>query len=90
MASEARARQPDGSILSSGKNPERDTYTITAEVGLARVTAIRLEVMSDERLPKRGLAVEPKVVADAEILDRDRVVVALRWRDGSPACCHRS
>ncbi len=47
-------RQPDSSLLATGTRPERDTYTITAAVGTSRLTAIRLEVLPDERLPKRG------------------------------------
>ncbi len=46
--------QPDGSVLSSGTRPERDTYTITAAAPLAQVTAIRLEVLADDRFPHRG------------------------------------
>lgn len=47
-------RQSDGSILSGGTRPEKDTLTITATVPLARVTAIKLEVLTDDSLPHRG------------------------------------
>jgi hypothetical protein len=47
-------KMPDLSLYSSGKRPERDTYSIEAVVDLPRITAVRLEVMSDERLPHRG------------------------------------
>jgi hypothetical protein len=47
-------RQPDGSIRSEGKRPEKDTYTLTARVKGKRVTAIRLELLTDETLPHRG------------------------------------
>jgi len=52
-------RQADGSLFASGTRPDRDTYTITASVGLSRLTAIRLEVIADERLPKRGPGRQP-------------------------------
>src|SRR5262249_15170887 len=38
-------RQPDGSILAREKNPDEDTYTITARCRLPHVSALRLEVM---------------------------------------------
>ena len=52
-------RQKDGSLFASGTRPERDTYTITADFGLPRLSAIRLEVIADERLPKRGPGRQP-------------------------------
>jgi len=45
---------PDGSILSGGTRPKKDTVTIIAPVGLARVTAIKLEVLADDSLPLHG------------------------------------
>jgi len=48
------ARQADGAILASGIRPERDTYTISARATAPTITAIRLEVLTDESLPKRG------------------------------------
>ena len=47
-------RQSDASLFASGTRPERDTYTITTSVGLPKLTAIRLELLADERLPKSG------------------------------------
>jgi WD40 repeat protein len=44
----------DGSILASGKNPERDVCTLVARPGLERVTAIRLEALPDPSLPSNG------------------------------------
>ncbi len=52
-------RQTDNSLLASGMRPERDTYTITATVGLPRLSAIRLEVIADDSLPKRGPGRQP-------------------------------
>ena len=44
----------DGSILASGTNPARDHYTLVAKTDLARITAIRLEALTDPSLPKNG------------------------------------
>jgi WD40 repeat protein len=46
--------QPDGSILASGKNPDRGAYTITARAELDRIRAIRLEALPDTSLPQNG------------------------------------
>jgi mono/diheme cytochrome c family protein len=46
--------RPDRSILASGINPETDTYTIVAHTDLEGITAIRLEVLDDPKLPARG------------------------------------
>ena len=46
--------RPDGSILASGKNPATDTYTVVVKNVPARVTAIRLELLPDDSLPKKG------------------------------------
>jgi hypothetical protein len=47
-------KQPDGSVFASGKNTGPETYTITAKTDLTGITAVRLEVLSDSRLPSRG------------------------------------
>jgi len=47
-------KQPDGSILATGKNPSPETYTLTAKVKLAGVTAIRLEALPDASLMAQG------------------------------------
>lgn len=44
----------DQSLLVKGNNADSDVYTITAVVGPGRVTAIRLEALADESLPKKG------------------------------------
>ena len=46
--------QPDGSILASGTNPDRDVYTVVARPGLNRIIAIRLEALPDPSLPGGG------------------------------------
>ena len=47
-------RQADGSILYGGTRPDVDTYTIVAQTDQRNITAIRLEVLPDDRLPKKG------------------------------------
>jgi hypothetical protein len=47
-------KQPDGSILLSGKNPTPELYTLNATTKLKGITAIRLEAMTDSRLPANG------------------------------------
>ncbi|HTU20854.1 MAG TPA: DUF1549 domain-containing protein [Gemmataceae bacterium] len=47
-------KQMDGSLLAGGKNPPRDAYTITAQTKLNGITAIRLEVLPDAKLPAKG------------------------------------
>ena len=46
--------QADDSLLASGTVGSSDTYTITAEAGLAGVTAMRLETLPDPSLPRGG------------------------------------
>jgi hypothetical protein len=48
------AIQPDGSVLASGENPAKETYTLTAPVTLGTISAIRLEALPDDSLPARG------------------------------------
>ncbi len=45
---------PDGSILSGGVRPEKDTVTVIASLSLPKLTAIRLEVLADDSLPHQG------------------------------------
>jgi hypothetical protein len=47
-------KRPDRSILVSGKNPFPETYTVTASTKLTGITGIRLEVLTDPKLPSRG------------------------------------
>lgn len=44
----------DRSILAGGANPDHDTYTVTAQTTLPRLTGIRLEVLADDSLPETG------------------------------------
>ncbi|MFN0055795.1 MAG: WD40 repeat domain-containing serine/threonine protein kinase [Planctomycetales bacterium] len=47
-------RQEDGSIMASGPNPEAVTYTLEFPGNLSRITALKLDVLRDERLPAGG------------------------------------
>ncbi len=47
-------RQPDGSLLSGGKKPVTDVTTVVAHTDLRRVTAVKLEVLTDDSLPHKG------------------------------------
>ena len=46
--------KPDGSLLSGGERPDKDTYTVVAHTDLEEITGIRLEAMTDESLPHTG------------------------------------
>jgi WD40 repeat protein/serine/threonine protein kinase/tetratricopeptide (TPR) repeat protein len=48
------SKQPDGSILASGKNPWPETYTITLQTALTGIRAVRLELLTDPSLPVQG------------------------------------
>ncbi|MEX2185260.1 MAG: NPCBM/NEW2 domain-containing protein [Pirellulales bacterium] len=45
---------PDGSVLASGRDVDRDRYTIELETKLRGITAIRVETLLDETLPRGG------------------------------------
>jgi hypothetical protein len=45
---------PDLSIRFAGKRPEKDTYKIEVASNVPVITALRLEVLTDDRLPHRG------------------------------------
>ena len=46
--------QKDGTVTVAGKNPERDTYTITLYETLREITALRLEALPDDALAAKG------------------------------------
>lgn len=46
--------RPDGVVLASGKNPEKDSYILTFKTQLTGITAIRVEALSDVSLPNKG------------------------------------
>jgi hypothetical protein len=41
-------------ILASGSKPDKETYILTSSVPLTKVTALRLDVLSDPSLPMKG------------------------------------
>jgi hypothetical protein len=45
---------PDGSIRFGGPRPDTDIYTIAATSALESITAVRLEVLTDDSLPHKG------------------------------------
>jgi hypothetical protein len=47
-------KQADRSILASGKNGHPEVYTVTTTTKLVGITGIRLEVLTDPKLPGKG------------------------------------
>lgn len=47
-------RKSDGSILSTGKRPDQETIVVTTGTSLSKITALRLDVLSDDSLPHKG------------------------------------
>jgi hypothetical protein len=45
---------PDGAILASGENPQRETFVIEGAAPLEKLTGIRLEALPHEQLPRGG------------------------------------
>ncbi len=48
-------KQTDGSWLATGKNPDNDTYGVTATIGAGNFSGVLLEVMPDASLPNQSL-----------------------------------
>jgi hypothetical protein len=48
--------QDDQSVLASGENPAKDTYTITLPAALDKITGLRLEALRHESLANQGLS----------------------------------
>jgi hypothetical protein len=46
--------QADNSVVSEGKRPEKDTYTIVLRPDMKTITALRLEALTDANLPHQG------------------------------------
>ena len=47
-------RKPDLSVLASGPTPEKETYILTTTTKLKDVTALRLDLLTDDSLPEHG------------------------------------
>lgn len=59
----------DGSWLASGKNPDHDTYTVTARIASGELTGLRIEALPDSSLPNQSLGRAPNgnfVLTDVE------------------------
>ncbi|HZK80412.1 MAG TPA: DUF1549 and DUF1553 domain-containing protein [Humisphaera sp.] len=75
----------DGSLLASGKTPEKDAYTVTAKTDLTGITGFRLELLTDPSLPGNGPG---RSVSGNLVLGEFKVLVArgaakawpIRWR----------
>ncbi|HEV3258448.1 MAG TPA: PSD1 and planctomycete cytochrome C domain-containing protein [Gemmataceae bacterium] len=52
----ALATQDDLSVLASGKNPDRDTYTATLRTDRKHITAIRLEALTHPSMANKSLS----------------------------------
>ncbi len=50
----AAVKLPDRSVRFEGKRPDKDTYIIEALPDIERITALRLDVLSDDSLPQKG------------------------------------
>jgi hypothetical protein len=46
--------QPDASFLAKGDRPDRDVYTIVGDTSLPRVSALRIDFLTDDSLPHQG------------------------------------
>jgi len=47
-------KQSDGSMFATGAKPEKDTYRVSTQTTLKRITAIRIDLLADDRLPSGG------------------------------------
>jgi hypothetical protein len=47
-------KQDDGSLFIGPKRPNNDVYTVMAKPAAKTITAVRLDVIPDQRLPKNG------------------------------------
>jgi len=53
------AKQPDGSFLASGENPNHDVYEIQSKIAAGPLTGILLECFPDPSLPQQSLGRYP-------------------------------
>jgi hypothetical protein len=81
-------RLADGSLLAGGKSPDQDTYPLVAKDPPRGITAIRLDVLPDESLPKQGPGRSPggnfvltEVVAKGQSVDGADLSVA--WKSAA-------
>jgi mono/diheme cytochrome c family protein len=50
----ASLKRTGDTLFSSGAKPDKDSYIITSSVPLAKITALRLDVLADQSLPMKG------------------------------------
>jgi hypothetical protein len=53
-AGAALTASPDGAVFVGGENAREETYVLEGSAGPGRVTALRLEALPDQRLPRGG------------------------------------
>jgi len=66
-------RQPDGSWLASGPNPQHDVYVVEAPAVGERITALLLETLPDSSLPNQSVGRYPNgnyVLSDVRVTVR--------------------
>jgi hypothetical protein len=74
-------KQPDGSILASGKMRSPETYTVTLKTKRTGITALRLEVLTDPSLPMQG----PGRAANGNFVLHELTVTAKKAAGKDPA-----
>ena len=47
-------KQPDGSVLAAGQNPQKDIYTVVGTTEVKGIRAVRIEMLTDDSLPAKG------------------------------------
>lgn len=79
--------QKDSSVLLSGKNPAQDDFVLVAETQLRNIRWLRLEALSDSRLPSHGPGrrsngnfVLTNLRLKAEALSGSATPVTARWK----------
>ena len=70
---------PDGSIRAGG-NPDKGVFTLKARTNLRGITGIRLEALSDEKLPRRG----PGLAGDGNFVLTEFEVLTPATGSGDP------
>jgi len=66
----------DGSVLVSGTNPDRSTYTITTATALKQITALRLEALTHASMHKGGPGRNKAPVANPNFIVNEFTVKA--------------
>jgi hypothetical protein len=80
------AQQDDKSILVTGPNPPSDTYTIVAPVELEKVTAIRVEALTEPHLTANGPGRSENgnaVLTGLKVAPADKAGAAVKMRSAS-------